>query len=122
MVTLPPPHGCVSTDIAEVSARRSAVAPLGGGAVVMSMMRKRRRVTAPAVVLVNLRRIESVPCGPFVTGVKSRMRFGAAELATQVATSEALTAALRWMGLVRFSGPGAPSRCPAVVEVFAVST
>src|SRR2546423_5350412 len=97
---------------ADVSARRSACAPppgFGELVVVMSTMRKRKAVTGCPVLFVNLRRIVSVPCAPFVTAVRSRTRLGDADETVCGSTSDALICALRCRGLLRFSGPGAPS-------------
>ena len=59
----------------ELKARTSAI-PAGTGNELMSMMRNRNRVTGAPVLFTNLRRIERVPLVPFVTGAKSRTRFG----------------------------------------------
>src|SRR2546423_15602981 len=106
MLTVPPPHGCVSVESGEVTARRMACEQQNiCSLVVMSVTRKRRRVIGTPVELTNLRRIESVPELPLPV----RMEFGAAVEATQGESKEALIVALRWMGLARFSGPAAPS-------------
>src|SRR6185436_6167470 len=115
-VIVPPPQGEVIADVVEVIARKSAV-PTGAGNVVTSTIRNRRRVTAPPVVLVNLRRSSREPEFP----LPLRTRFGSAELGTQGATSEAFITEFRCIGLERFSGPGAPSRGPAGVKLAPVS-
>ena len=56
------------------------------------------------------RRIVSVPCDPFVTGVKLRSRFGSNEAAFVASTSTNGIPALFNLGLPRFCGPGAPKR------------
>src|SRR6185503_4783121 len=98
--------------------------PLGAGKVVRSITRQRRRVTFPPVLLTTVRRISSVPKVELFGGsdVKSRTRFGGDAAATQ--TSRRFTAkdALRSIGELRFSGPGAPRRWPAPAEVPFVST
>src|SRR5580765_3222089 len=73
----------------EVLARRSAN-PLGAGKVVISIIRKRSRVTAAPVLLTNLRRKSSVPNVEFCAGtlVKSRTWLGGFALGT-VASSKA---------------------------------
>ena len=96
-VSAPVPQGlspAITDTSAEVRARRSAV-PGGEMAVVMSTTRNRKRVTLAPELLVNLRRISSVPREPLATGVKLRIRFGLAELGTHGKTSEALMVALR---------------------------
>src|SRR2546423_5322701 len=109
--TVTGPPLVATTTSADVIGRRSAV-PAGDENVVMSTMRKRSRVTDCPVVFVNLRRMSSVPLvevapGP---GVKSRTRFGGLPTAAAGSIKLALIVALRWIGLDRFSGPGAPSR------------
>ena len=71
-VAEPPPVSSTVTG-PEVRGRRSAV-PEGEGKVVRSPMRKRRRVTVPPELFVNLRRNESVPKVELFAGslVKSR--------------------------------------------------
>ena len=104
-------------------ARKSAI-PDGAGKVVWSISRKRNRVTLAPVLLVNVRRIVSVPNVELFPGseVKSRTRFGGLDPATQGSSKVAGTTELRSIGLERFSGPGAPRRCPAPAEVPFVST
>jgi hypothetical protein len=107
--TLPPPHGVASIAVTEVVAARIAVDTSGAGDVVTSKIRKRRRVTFPPVLFVNLRRSESVPLLPLPV----RTPFGAVESETHGATGEGGIVAARLRGLVRFSGPGAPSEAVA---------
>src|SRR6476660_2369409 len=52
--------------------------------------------------------------------VKSRVRLGAVEAPTEV-SSKRVAIELRSKGDVRFSGPGAPSLCPAPAMVALVS-
>src|ERR1043165_5722161 len=101
-------------------------------------MRKRKRVTIAPVLLVNLRRIESVPKVELLPGsvFVSRWRaqalgckpFGTPFTSTDPLPEQpgsirpGLIVELRWTGLDRFSGPGAPSRWPAAVDVAFVST
>src|SRR5262249_32481026 len=72
-----------ATTSVDVRGRRSAK-PEGAGNVVMSMTRKRRRVTAPPVLFTKRRRMSSVPKVELLAGsdVKSRTRFGGLEDAT----------------------------------------
>src|ERR1041384_1744785 len=100
-------------------------------------MRKRRRVTAAPVLLVTLRRMESVPKVELLAGslVVSRWRaqaLGWRPLGTPLISTGPLpgqpgsmrlplTVELRWTGLDRFSGPGAPRFCPAPAGVPLVS-
>src|SRR6185369_3109193 len=123
---VPLPHGgrsTVTTTFVEVRGRKSAI-PLGAGNVVRSTTRKRNRVTLPPVLLTMVRRTSSVPnvefCGGF--DVKSRTRFGGDAAATQVSSRFTANEALRSIGELRFSGPGAPRRCPAPADVAFVST
>ena len=63
--------------------------------------------------------MESVPFAPLIVGVTSRTRgqvppagllFGPTVVPVQpVSMSATLICALRWIGLLRLSGPGAPS-------------
>src|SRR5262245_32180488 len=126
MFDVPLPHGgrsTVTTTVVEVLGRMSAI-PEGAGNVVRSMTRKRRRVTLPPVLFVNVRRMSSVPNVELLGGslVKSRTRFGGAAEETQVSSRFPAIDALRWIGDERFSGPGAPSRCPAPADVPLLST
>src|SRR5215475_9035318 len=75
---LPPPDRETLTAV-EVLGRRSAV-PAGAGNVLSVMTRKRSRERFPPVLLVNRRRIESVPNVALFGGslVKSRATFGKA--------------------------------------------
>ena len=90
----------------------------------MSTTRNRSLVTGAPVLFVNFRRIESVPfvygldagAPPFgAEGVKVSLkeltfltRLGAALGDARVSIRLALIVVLRWVGLERFSGPGAP--------------
>src|SRR5438105_106215 len=125
MSVVPPPERVAFGIVVEVRSRRSAV-PEGGDApparVVMSTTRKRSWVMGAPVLFVNLRRIESVPSVELfgMSGVGSRKRAQASPGSKLVpeqpaSTSEALTCALRWTGLVKLSGPGAP--CVDAVEL-----
>src|SRR5215212_9737337 len=98
--------------------------PLGAGNVVKSIMRKRNRVTLAPVLLVMVRRMSNVPKFELFarSEVKSRTRLGGDAGATQTSSRSALNDALRWIGALRFSGPGAPRRWPAPAEVPLVST
>src|SRR5262245_43545205 len=101
----------------EVNARRSA-RPAGTGNDVMSMMRKRNRVTAAPVLFVMRRLKATVPLFVFggAESVKSRKRFGSIAAALVASSNTAVNGLLRTIGLVRFSGPGAPSRCEPVTS------
>jgi len=92
----------------DVNARISAT--LGTlGIELMSITRNRSRVTGAPVLLTKRRLNESVPCAPFVTGVKSRTRFG--DEGAPMFTSSIRPAMLdRVTGELMFCGPGAPSR------------
>src|ERR1044071_7196471 len=93
----------------DVKALRSAIPP-GTETVLISTMRKRRRVTGAPVLFTKRRLTDSVPLAPFVTGVKSRTRFGAGGAPMLLSSSNARIALLRLSGLARFCGPGAPTR------------
>src|SRR6201999_3730629 len=95
----------------DVRGRRSAV-PEGAGNVVMSMTRKRRRVTGKLVLLTILLRRSSVPKVELFAGslVKSRIRFGGDELFTDWSRLKPGSPLFCCVGLERFSGPGAPRR------------
>ena len=76
MLLVPTPQGArstVTTTAVEVLGRRSAM-PLGAGKVLRSTMRNRSRVIFPPVLLVNVRRMSSVPKVELLAGseVKSR--------------------------------------------------
>src|SRR5215203_1140286 len=117
--TVPPPQGCDSRLSDEVTARRSAAEGELCGKVVMSMMRKRTRVTIAPVLFVMRRRISIKPVGEPVL-----VRLGAVEVPTHGATSDEVIAALSLnSGEVEFSGPGAPSENtpPAATVVACVS-
>src|SRR5215813_15081745 len=88
------------------------------------MMRKRSLVTLPPVLFTKRRRSDSVPKVELFGGslVKSRTRFGGLALEIFPSTNSAEKLALRWIGDDRFSGPGAPNRCPAPALVPFVST
>src|SRR5215213_2506251 len=111
---VPEPHGArstVTTTAVEVRGRRSAM-PEGAGKVVRSMMRQRMRVTLAPVKFVTERRMSSVPKVELfaVSDVNERTRFGGELLTTHGSSGSTPNEALRWMGLERFSGPGAPRR------------
>src|SRR5262249_55629099 len=111
---VPLPHGgrsTVTTTVVEVRGRKSAM-PLGAGNVVRSTTRKRNRVTFPPVLFVTLLRMSNVPKVELLGGseVKSRTRFGGDAAATQTSRTSTLNDALRSIGELRFSGPGAPRR------------
>src|SRR5205085_11214433 len=96
----------VTVAATELSARRSAAPLVGLFSVVMSTMRKRKAVTGTPVLLVNLRRIESVPKVDLLAGsdVVSRTRahalVGSVEVPAHCGSiSDALICALRWTGL-----------------------
>src|SRR5689334_10821581 len=111
---VPLPHGgrsTVTTTAVEVRGRKSAM-PLGAGNVVRSTTRNRKRVTLPPVLLTIVRRTSNVPNVELFGGsdVKSRTRFGGDPAATQVSSRFTANDALRSIGELRFSGPGAPRR------------
>src|SRR5262249_30690332 len=87
-VALPPPLSD-TTIVLEVRGRRSSV-PDGAGNVVRSIIRKRNRLIAAPVLLVNFRRTEMVPKVELFGGseVKSRTKFGDAVPDTPGSTSE----------------------------------
>src|SRR4030095_5059314 len=123
---VPEPHGgrsTVTTTAVEVRGLKSAI-PEGAGNVVKSTTRIRRRVTFPPVLLVIVLRISRVPKVELFGGseVKSRTRLGGAAFPTQVSSRFTANEAFRSIGAERFSGPGAPSRCPAPADVPLVST
>src|SRR5215212_906474 len=96
---VPLPHGgrsTVTTTAVEVRARKSAM-PLGAGKVVISIMRKRSRVTFAPVLFVIVRRISNVPKKELFAGseVKSRTRFGGDAAATQISRTGTPKLALR---------------------------
>ena len=91
----------------------------------MSTIRNRNRLMGTPVVLVNVRRTSYVPKVEFWEGteVKSRTTFGGSWRRSHVSSLDAVRAKpSREVGEVRFSGPGAPSRCPAPALVPLVST
>src|SRR5689334_1134303 len=111
---VPLPHGgrsTVTTTAFDVRGRKSAM-PLGAGNVVRSTTRKRKRVTFPPVLFTIVLRISNVPKVELLGGseVKSRTRFGGDAGATQTSRRFAVNDALRSIGELRFSGPGAPRR------------
>src|ERR1051325_2532270 len=111
---VPLPHGgrsTVTTTAVEVRGRKSAM-PLGAGNVVRSTTRNRKRVTFPPVLLTTVQRTSSVPKVELFGGsdVKSRPRFGGDAAATQTSRRSTVNEALRSIGELRFSGPGAPKR------------
>ena len=91
--------------------RRSAVVPFGGGYVVMVVIGNRNRVTGAPVLFTTRRRIANVPVLELFagSGVVSRTRFGAREVATVPSRTTIGKTELRTTGLPKFSGPGAPS-------------
>ncbi len=107
----------------DVRGLRSEI-PDGAGNVVRLAMRKRRRVMLPPVLLVNVRRIESVPKVELFGGslVKSRATFGESKSAWVGSSGELLIAVPTLVGADKFSGPGAPRRWPAPALVPFVST
>src|SRR6185369_648003 len=123
---VPLPQGgrsTVTTTDVEVRGRKSAI-PLGAGKVVRSTTRKRKRVTLPPVLFTTVRRMSNVPNVELLGGsdVKSRTRFGGDAAATQISRRFTAKDALRSIGELRFSGPGAPRRWPAPADVALVST
>src|SRR5687768_18283234 len=70
------------------------------------------------------RSMSSVPNVELFAGsdVKSRTRFGGDAAATHGSSRFTANEAFRWIGELRFSGPGAPRRCPAPADVPLVST
>src|SRR5438270_628725 len=87
---------------------------------VSATTRKRKRVRLSAVLFVHVRRMSKVPTVELLAGseVKSRTLFGGASVAAQVSSRKG---AIEWevprlIGEDRFSGPGAPSRWPALSE------
>src|SRR5690242_20839094 len=110
----PLPHGgrsTVTTTAVEVRGRKSAM-PLGAGNVVRSITRKRKRVTFPPVLFTTVLRISNVPKAELLGGseVKSRTRFGGDVARAQGSSRFTANDALRSIGELRFSGPGAPRR------------
>src|ERR1044072_6634110 len=123
---VPLPHGgrsTVTTIALEICGRKSAM-PLGVGNVVRSNTRKRIRVTFPPVLFTIVLRMSNVPKVELLGGseVKSRTRFAGDAGATQTSRRFAAKEALRSIGELRFSGPGAPRRWPAPADVPLVST
>ena len=92
--------------------------------MVMSMTRHLSRVTLPPVRFWTFLRISNVPKVELFAGseVKSLTRFGGEAAVTHGSKLKTAKLALRWMGDDRFSGPGAPNRCPAPADVPFVST
>src|ERR1051325_3823511 len=72
-----------------------------GGSVLISTTRKRNRVTGAPVLFTKRRLIDNVPFVPFVTGVKSRTRFGTAPAPMFESTNNAGTDRLS-RGAARF--------------------
>src|SRR5687768_1732488 len=110
-------------DALVVRARKSA-RPLGAGEVVSSTIRNCRRVTGAPVLLVMRRVSANVPNVDALAGslVKLRNRLGGAAADTKASRSTKGIAPSRRIGEARFSGPGAPRRCPAPVKEPFVST
>lgn len=109
--------------VEDVRGRRSAIPP-GAGNVSISATRNRSLVTAAPVLLVQVRLTESVPNVELFAGseVKSRATFGETLSACAGSNREWASPDPSSTGLERFSGPGAPSRCPAPADVPFVST
>src|SRR6185295_14068856 len=99
----------LTTTLVDVNALRSAMPP-GTEIVLKSTMRKRRRVIGAPVLFTKRRLTDIVPFAPFVTGVRSRTRFGGAGAPMFESSSRCRIVALRLSGLARFCGPGAPNR------------
>src|ERR1044072_1277108 len=123
---VPLPQGgrsTVTTTAVEVRGRKSAM-PLGAGKVVISITRHRTRVTFPPVLLTTVLRISKVPKVELFAGseVKSRTRFGGEAGATHMSRRFTANDALRRIGELSFSAPGAPRRWPAPADVPLVST
>src|ERR1041384_6041851 len=123
---VPLPQGgrsTVTTTAVEVRGRKSAI-PLGAGKVVRSTTRHLRRVTLPPVLLITVLRISKVPKVELFGGseVKSRTRFGGDAGPMQTSRGSTAKEALRSIGDLRFSGPGAPRPWPAPADVPLVST
>ena len=76
------------------------------------------------MLLVNVNLKSIVPKVELFAGseVKSRTRLGGLAPLTQGSKAAAEKLALRWIGDDKFSGAGAPSRCPAPADVPFVST
>src|SRR6185369_6810193 len=107
---VPLPHGgrsTVTTTDVDVRGRKSAM-PLGAGNVVISITRKRNRVTLPPVLFMTVLRMSNVPNVELLTGldVKSRTRLGGDAGPTQMSSKSTPKDAFRWIGELRFSGPG----------------
>src|SRR5262249_58791809 len=124
---VPEPHGGRSTRIEmfpDERARRSATPAIDGN-VLMSTIRNRSRVKLRPVLFVHVRRMSYVPNVELLPGsdVTSRSLLGAASIGAHVSSRlHASPVAVFATGDDRFSGPGAPSRCPAAVKVPLVST
>jgi hypothetical protein len=119
---VPPPVSATVVAL-DVIGLRSAV-PEGWGNVVRLITRKRRLVMFAPVLLVNLRRIESLPNVALFGGslVKSRPMFGATLSPCNGSIAECVMVAPVSLALERFSGPGAPRRWPAPALTPFVST
>src|SRR5215831_18735959 len=126
ILLVPEPQGgrsTVTTTSVEVLGRRSAI-PLAAGNVAMFSNRKRKRVRLPPVLFVYVRRRSMVP-NVLLFGaseVLSRTLFGAAPATEQVSSRVRGVPVPVKTGALKFSGPGAPSRCPSPAEVPFVST
>ena len=99
----------LTVTLVDVNALKSAI-PAGTEIEEKSTMRKRNRVTDPPVLLTNRRLINSVPFAPFVTGVRSRIRFGGAGPPKFESSSNVVIVLFRTIGLPSLCGPGAPRR------------
>ena len=84
----------VTVTFVDVNALISAIPP-GTEMELISTIRNRSRVTLPPVLFTNRRLTESVPFAPFVTGVRSRTRFGGAGPPKFESSSNAVIVLLR---------------------------
>ena len=110
-VAVPPPVS-VTVMMPEFLALKSAMVAPAGGKDVISMIRKRKRVTGAPVLFVKALLIESVPKVELLGAslVESRTRFGGSAAATNGSRRVVKNVELRSSGEARFSGPGAPRR------------
>ena len=102
----------VTVTLVDVKALTSATPGVPLISVLISTIRNRKRVTGAPVLFTKRRLTESVPLAPFVTGVRSRTRFGGAGPPKFESRSSPIIVLLRSSGLARFCGPGAPRRRP----------
>jgi hypothetical protein len=111
----------LTTTLVEVNALTSAIPP-GTASELISTMRKRSRVTFAPVLFTKRRRTVSVPAAAFgPVAIVSRRRLGGAGAPIFESISSVVIVELRSNGFAKFSGPGAPRRWPAGVDVAAVS-